>query len=382
MRPVSDPEWNVKFGKIPIELAKELNLLDTIPTSEELGIFPECSNHKRKICWIGGEKQALLNLQKRLLIEEKAFREGYYLPNQANPNLLETPTSQSAALRHGCLSVRRFYWNIHDLFQKIHSNLLPSAPNITGQLIWREYFYTMSVNNPFYGEMKRNKICLNIPWHDNQQSQDNFELWKAGKTGFPFIDAVMRQLLQEGWIHHVARNAVACFLTRGDLWISWEEGFKYFLKYLLDADWSVCAGNWMWVSSSAFEQLLDCSQCICPINFGRRLDSSGEYIKKYVPELNQFPIEYLYEPWCASLKVQEKANCIIGRDYPNRIVNHKQAALHNQQQMQKLRDSLKEQPEHCCPSNEQETRQFMWLTDSCKLHNFSDQSTSDNNSIS
>jgi cryptochrome len=84
---------------------------------------------------------------------------------------------------------------------------------------------------------------------------------------------------QEGWIHHVARNAVASFLTRGVLWQSWIPGMVHFLEMLLDADWSVNAGNWMWVSSSAFEQLLDCSQCVCPINFGRRLDPWGEYVR-------------------------------------------------------------------------------------------------------
>lgn len=93
----------------------------------------------------------------------------------------------------------------------------------------------MSVNNEFYAEMERNPICLNIPW--SEPKQEDLNRWKYGKTGFPFIDAVMRQLLLEGWVHHVARNAVACFLTRGDLWISWEYGLHHFFKYLLDADW-------------------------------------------------------------------------------------------------------------------------------------------------
>lgn len=365
-----DADWsNITFGKIPNELGKELNLLDKIPTPHDFGIYPEKPGSDRMIRWSGGEKQALVNLENRLIVEAKAFYEGYYLPNQANPDLLGPPTSLSAALRHGCLSVRLFYWKIHDLYQSIHGNLLPATPYITGQLIWREYFYTMSVNNPFYAEMERNEICLNIPWDESKKGEENLTRWKNGQTGFPFIDAIMRQLLLEGWIHHVARNASACFLTRGDLWISWEKGLNYFLKYLLDADWSVCAGNWMWVSSSAFEQLLDCSQCICPVNFGRRLDPDGEYIRRYVPELRQLPIEYLYEPWCAPLEVQQRANCVIGRDYPQRMVDHKQASSYNRRQMEKLRESLRERPAHCCPSNEEETRQFMWLADSCRVHN-------------
>lgn len=83
------------------------------------------------------------------------------------------------------------------------------------------------------------------------------------------------------------------FLTRGALWISWEEGLQHFLKYLLDADWSVCAGNWMWVSSSAFEKLLDSSMVTCPVAFGKRLDPDGEYIKRYIPELDEYPKEFM-----------------------------------------------------------------------------------------
>lgn len=308
-------------------------------------------------------------LQQRLKIEEKAFRNGYYLPNQTDPDLLGPSSSQSAALRYGCLSVRKFYWALHDLYKNIYGDHSTPNPYITGQLIWREYFYTMSVNNIHYAEMYRNAICLKVPWSTSDQSKDHLKQWKEGKTGYPFIDAIMRQLLIEGWIHHVARNAVACFLTRGDLWISWEEGLKHFLQYLLDADWSVCAGNWMWVSSSAFEQLLDCSMCICPINFGRRLDPNGEYIKRYIPELRELPTEFLYEPWKAPLDVQSRANCVVGIHYPNRIVDHKSAADLNKLKMQEIRDSLRERPAHCCPSNAEEIRQFMWLKDCCEIHN-------------
>ena len=94
----------------------------------------------------------------------------------------------------------------------------------------------MSVNNEFYGEMERNEICINIPWYPSNQN-DHLEKFLSGRTGYPLIDAGVRQLLQEGWIHHIIRNAVASFLTRGDLWISWEEGLTFFLENLLDADW-------------------------------------------------------------------------------------------------------------------------------------------------
>ena len=245
--------------------------------------------------WIGGETQALKQLEDRLKVEEDAFRNGYYLPNQVNPDFLDNPTSMSPHLRFGCLSVRRFYWSVHDLYKMVHEDSFfknyPIGSHITGQLIWREYFYTMSVENIYYAQMKENPICLEIPW--STENVELIEKWKCGKTGFPLIDAAMRQLLTEGWLHHTLRNTVASFLTRGALWQNWEYGLQHFLKYLLDADWSVCAGNWMWVSSSAFEKLLDTSACACPMALARKMDPNGEYIQKYVPELQSMPKSYV-----------------------------------------------------------------------------------------
>lgn len=203
----------------------------------------------------------------------------------------------SAHLRFGCLSVRKFYWDVHDLFQNVQLQAegmgmqMSGGAHITGQLIWREYFYTMSVNNPYYDRMDGNEICLHIPWA--KPNPEQFNSWVMGQTGFPLIDAAMRQLLAEGWLHHTLRNTVATFLTRGGLWQNWEHGLRHFLQHLLDADWSVCAGNWMWVSSSAFERLLDSSLVTCPIALARRLDPKGEYIKRYIPELKNVPKEYM-----------------------------------------------------------------------------------------
>ena len=172
--------------------------------------------------------------------------------------------------------------------------------NIVSQLIWREFFYCMSANNPFYSEMKRNPICIDVPWYEKPE---HFELFENGKTGFPLIDAGIRQLRQEGWTHHTIRNAHSMFLTRGDLWLNWELGNEMFLKNQIDADWSVCSGNWMWVSSSAFEKSLNSSFCLDPAVYGWRLDPHGAYAKKYLPELAEMPVEYIYEPWTAPIEV-------------------------------------------------------------------------------
>jgi len=95
--------------------------------------------------------------------------------------------------------------------------------SLYSQLMWREFFYTTGTDNPYFDRMAGNPVCVQIPWDHDAEA---LAKWAQGRTGFPWIDAVMTQLRQEGWIHHLARHAVACFLTRGDLWLSWECGMK------------------------------------------------------------------------------------------------------------------------------------------------------------
>lgn len=210
-RPCEFPDFSyTDFGDIPMNLHMQLGLMNEVPKPEDFGIFREKTGSEVYLKWKGGEHRALEQLELRLAVEQDAFRNGTYLPNQANSDLLGVSTSMSAALRFGCLSVRKFYYAIHDLFATVQENLPHKHPyghHITGQLIWREYFYTMSVKNPNYGQMKNNPICLNIPWCI--PNKDDVLKWKQGKTGFPIIDAAMRQLLTEGWLHHTLRNITA-----------------------------------------------------------------------------------------------------------------------------------------------------------------------------
>ena len=144
--------------------------------------------------------------------------------------------------------------------------------------------------------------------------------------------------------------------------MSWEIGLQHFLKYLLDADWSVCAGNWMWVSSSAFEKLLDSSKCsIIPL--ARRLDPDGQYIKRYVPELRNLPKKYIHQPWMTPKAIQEENECIIGQHYPSPIIDLAQMSQINCDRMKKIRESLIDDQPHVRPSNDDEIRTFFWIAD-------------------
>ncbi|CAH3021121.1 unnamed protein product [Porites evermanni] len=352
-----------------------------VPSLRELGL--DISKLSAEV-WHGGEAEALIRLDRHL--ERKAWIASFEKPKVTPNSLFPSPTGVSPYLRFGCLSPRLFYHRLAELYRKVKCKEPPIS--LYGQLLWREFFFTVAANNPNFDKMASNPVCLQIPWKKNPEK---LKRWEEGKTGFPWIDAIMIQLQQEGWIHHLARHAVGCFLTRGDLWISWEEGMKVFEKWLLDAEWSLNAGNWMWLSCSAFFQQF--FNCICPVAFGKKLDPNGDYIRlvknfltfiikmlnafqldnillfyfyvvtlienwkalllsyfitatkeisllKYLPVLKGFPAKYIHAPWTAPESVQKVARCIIGKDYPKPIVDHTKVSTANLEKMRNVFKAL------------------------------------------
>ncbi|KAK5876616.1 hypothetical protein CesoFtcFv8_025951 [Champsocephalus esox] len=317
------------MGKCRMPLSENHDDKFGVPSLEELGFDIEGLS---SAVWPGGETEALTRLERHL--ERKAWVANFERPRMNANSLLASPTGLSPYLRFGCLSCRLFYFKLTDLYKKVKKNSSPPL-SLYGQLLWREFFYTAATNNPCFDTMESNPICVQIPWDRNPEALTK---WAEGRTGFPWIDAIMTQLRQEGWIHHLARHAVACFLTRGDLWISWEEGMKVFEELLLDADWSVNAGSWMWLSCSSFFQQF--FHCYCPVGFGRRTDPNGDYIRRYLPILRGFPAKYIYDPWNAPEGVQNAAKCIIGVHYPKPMVNHAEASRLNIERMKQIYQQL------------------------------------------
>ncbi|KAI5634791.1 FAD binding domain of DNA photolyase domain-containing protein [Phthorimaea operculella] len=288
-----------------------------VPTLEELGFDVDGLSPP---VWVGGESEALGRLERHL--ERKAWVASFGNPKMTPQSLLASQTGLSPYLRFGCLSTRLFYYQLTALYKRVKRVRPPLS--LHGQILWREFFYCAATRNPNFDRMEGNPICVQIPWDNNQEA---LAKWANGQTGFPWIDAIMIQLREEGWIHHLARHAVACFLTRGDLWISWEEGMKVFDELLLDADWSVNAGMWMWLSCSSFFQQF--FHCYCPVRFGRKTDPNGDFIRRYIPVLKNMPTRYIHEPWVAPESVQVSAKCVVGRDYPLPMVDHAKASQLN-----------------------------------------------------
>lgn len=292
--------------------------VSSVPSLEELGYIDTSEDERTP--FRGGESEALRRLRES--IADTEWVAGFEKP-KGNPAAFLRPatTVLSPYLKFGCLSSRYFYQQIQEVLRSVNKRHTSPPVSLLGQLFWRDFFYTAAFGTPSFDRMRGNTICKQIPWKDNDEL---LAAWRDAKTGFPWIDAIMVQLRKWGWMHHLARHSVACFLTRGDLFIHWEKGRDVFQRLLIDSDWAINNGNWLWLSCSSF--FYKYHHIYSPISFGKKYDSNGEYIKHFLPVLRDMPKEYIYEPWTAPLSVQQKAKCVIGIDYPKPVVSHESAS--------------------------------------------------------
>ncbi|KAI9346971.1 UVR3 AtUVR3-like 6-4 DNA photolyase protein [Obelidium mucronatum] len=266
---------------------------------------------------VGGESHALARMD--LALADERYICGFSKPETSPVAINPSSTTRlSPYLARGCLSVRVLRKKILDIYARNGKHSNPPV-SLEGQILWREFFYAASYLTPNYFSMEGNPVCRQIPW---SRDEDKLAAWREARTGYPWIDAAMMQLKQEGWIHHLARHAVACFLTRGDLWVDWRLGRDEFDKMLLDTDSALNNGNWMWLSASAyFHQYF---RVYGPVSFAKKYAGHAAYVRYYLPVLKNMPDQYILEPWKAPRAVQVKAGCVVGTDYPARIVVHEE----------------------------------------------------------
>lgn len=182
------------------------------------------------------------------------------------------------------------------------------------ELAWREFAYYIlhhfphTVESPFRPEFEK------FPWSG---AGPQLEAWKAGKTGFPLVDAGMRQLSETGYVHNRVRMLVASFLVK-HLMISWRTGAEYFMRRLIDADLANNTLGWQWVAGCGVDAA-PYFRIFNPVLQGKKFDKKAEYIRRHVPELQHVPDSYVHEPWTMPDAVQKQAKCVIGTDYPEPV---------------------------------------------------------------
>ena len=225
---------------------------------------------------IGGRKEAL-----KVLRNLDKFRN--YDKIRDFPGLNQT-TMLSAHNKFGTISIREIYNQIKEILGSDHT--------IMGEIYWREFFSYILFHFPHAQKTSFRQKFQKIPW---SKSKESFKKWSEGKTGFPIVDAGMRQLNQTGFMHNRVRMIVASFLTK-DLHIDWGWGEKYFAEKLIDYDPAVNSGNWQWAASTGCDSV-PYFRIFNPWRQQERFDVNCDYIKKWVPELEKIEPKIIHNLW-------------------------------------------------------------------------------------
>jgi deoxyribodipyrimidine photo-lyase len=226
----------------------------------------------------------------------------------------EAGTSRlSPQLRLGTLSVR------HCVQMARTQAAGAGADAWIGELIWRDFYVQVLYHHPHVLSGAFKPLYNDLAWENDPAL---FEAWKAGRTGYPVVDAAMRQLTQEGWMHNRARMIVASFLTK-DLLIDWRWGETHFMQQLLDGDPAANNGGWQWAASTGTDAQ-PYFRIFNPASQGAKFDPEGAYVRRYVPELVNVPNKYIHAPHTMAPADQIRADMQVGRDYPAPIVDHKE----------------------------------------------------------
>lgn len=179
------------------------------------------------------------------------------------------------------------------------------------QLGWREFAYYMLYHHPYLPKENLQTKFNNFSWDHNPQA---LRAWQKGETGIPFVDAAMRQLWQEGYMHNRVRMVVGSFLVK-NLRIHWRHGLAWFDHCLFDADLASNSASWQWVAGTGIDAA-PYFRIFNPVLQGQKFDPEGLYTRKFVPELKYLPNKYLFCPWEAPPHILQKANIDLGTTYP------------------------------------------------------------------
>ncbi len=307
--PRPSPQGLVGLSPQQLAAAVEVGAVN-LPTAEDLGFI-----------WQGGFPLQPGELAARQRLQEFCQNsqglESY--DQQRNFPWLEGTSRLSAALKFGAIGIRTVWASATLAYQQANGAETRQAIQTWQQeLAWREfyqhclYFFPDLATGPYRPQWR------NFPWVNNP---DHFEAWCAGATGYPIIDAAMRQLNQTGWMHNRCRMIVASFLTK-DLIINWQWGEKYFMQHLVDGDLAANNGGWQWSASSGMDPKP--LRIFNPATQAQKFDAEADYIRQWLPELRSLETE-----WLVTGKIPPEERDRTG--YPPPLVDHKlQQALFKQ----------------------------------------------------
>ena len=288
------------------------------PASDALGdwgLHPTRPDWSQGFDWSPGEADA-----DRLLDAFTAGALRGYTQARDRPGV-EGSSRLSAHLHWGEIGPRQLWRAAHHAIER-HTAPEAEADKFLAELGWREFNLQILFH---HGDLSKVSFDPKFKGFPFRRDAKGLEAWKRGRTGYPIVDAGMRQLWELGWMHNRVRLITASFLVK-HLLVDWREGEAFFWDTLVDADHANNAGNWQWVAGSG----ADASpwfRIFNPVTQGEKFDPEGDYVRRWVPELARVPAKVIHAPWTAAPGVLEAAGVKLGHDYPEPIVDHAAARV-------------------------------------------------------
>lgn len=270
-----------------------------IPSLKDMG-FEETNIHDVLPAGMNGAQKLFEDFQSRM----NAYKTSRDFP------AIKGVSHLSTHLRFGTISIR-------ELVKASLAEQNEGGQIWLSELIWRDFYFQILYNFPYVVEGAFKEPYNNIHWGNDESL---FKAWCNGETGYPLIDAAMKQINETGYMHNRLRMVTASFLTK-DLLIDWRWGEKYFADNLNDYDLAANNGGWQWAASTGCDAQ-PYFRIFNPITQSIKFDSKGEFIKRLLPVLKNVPDKYIHAPWTMPPNEQKTIGMIVGRDYPLPIVDH------------------------------------------------------------
>ena len=232
--------------------------------------------------WNIGESFALKLMNEFFSVGIQDYSEGRNFPIRKNVSRL------SPYLHWGQISPHTLWYEVSNIEQEVGEK---NVEIFKSELGWREFFYNLLYHFPQIQKCNLQTKFDKFPWENNNSFLD---AWKKGQTGFPIVDAGMRELWETGYMHNRVRMITGSFLVK-NLLIHWNQGEEWFWDCLFDADYASNSASWQWVAGTGTDSA-PYFRIFNPVTQGKKFDPTGEYIRKFIPELRNFPLKYLFEP--------------------------------------------------------------------------------------
>ncbi len=278
---------------------------------DELELMPKVNWYEEiAASWNPGENGAQERLREFMSAGIEHYKDGRNRPDKPHVSRL------SPHLHFGEISPNQVWYAVDE--SGAGEDLDPDRDTFLSELGWREFSCNLLYNEPEMPERNLQRKFDRFPWRDDP---DALEAWQRGRTGYPIVDAGMRELWRTGYMHNRVRMIVGSFLVK-NLMLHWHHGERWFWDTLLDADLANNSASWQWVAGCGADAA-PYFRIFNPVTQGKKFDPEGAYVRRYVPELAELPAKHIHAPWEAPADVLQDAGVALGDSYPEPIVELK-----------------------------------------------------------